>query len=78
MSSAKLNQAMLANKVSVQSKQSGEALVWYHDREGVRRTLVVGRFGTFEMAPKRTDAKRLKYSNLEALVKRGAIRIVIG
>lgn len=76
--SIKLKQAILANKVSVESKQSGESLVWYRDREGKRRTVVVGGFKKTELAPKLTEAKLLVYSNLETLVKQRAIRIIAG
>ena len=76
--SVKLKAAMLANKVSVQSKQAGEALVWYRDRDGKRATELISPFATVELAPRLTDAKLLIHSNLDDLVAQRAIRIVAG
>ena len=74
--SKKLKTAILANKVSIRSKQSGEVSVWYRTREGQRSTVVVRGFSTTELAPKLTDAAMLQWSNLDQLVKQGAIEIV--
>ena len=74
--SKKLKAAMLAGKVTILSKQSGQVSVWYRDREGERQTVTVTGFTKVEMAPKLTDAQRLQWSNLEELVKARAIKIL--
>lgn len=74
--SKKLKTAILANKVSIRSKQSGEVSVWYRTREGGRSTIVVRGFTTTELAPKLTEAAQLQWSNLEQLVKQGSIEIL--
>ena len=74
--SKKLKAAMLGNEVLVRSKQTGQLLVWFRDRDGKRKTALVSPFTTVELAPKLTDAKLLQWSNLAQLVKLGAIEIV--
>ena len=75
--SKKLKAAMMAGKVVVRSKQSGEVSIWYRDRDGRRQTVLVPGFAEVELAPKLTDAKLLQWSNVEDLVKqRGGIAIV--
>jgi hypothetical protein len=73
--SKKLKAAMMAQQVSVRSRQSGEISVWYRDREGKRQTVVVRPFTTIELAPKLTEAKLLQWSNLDQLIRQGAIEI---
>ena len=68
--------AILSGKVTVRSKQSGQVSIWYRDRDGERKTVVVGPFATVELAPKLTDAARLQWSNVEQLVKQRSIAIV--
>lgn len=74
--SKKLKAAMMADKVVIRSKQSGQVSVWYRDRNGERKFVVVNGFATVELAPKLTDAVRLQWSNVEQLVKARAIAIV--
>ena len=74
--SLKLKQAILSNKVSVRNKTSVEVKIWYRTREGNRATKNLGPFAVTELAPKLTDAARLRTSNLDDLVKRGAIAIL--
>lgn len=74
--SKKLKAAILAEKVSVRGKTSGETSVWFRDPEGKRVSITIGPFATVELAPKMTEAKMLHWSNLEELVKRGAIEIL--
>lgn len=74
--SLKLQQAIIAEKVSVRNKTAVEVQIWYRTREGARATKIVGPFAIVELAPKLTDAIRLRASNLDSLVKRGAITIL--
>lgn len=74
--SKKLKAAIMAGTVKVQSTQSGQVSVWYRDREGNRKTVLVSGFSVVELAPKLTSAELLPWSNIEQLTKQGAIRVL--
>lgn len=75
--SKKLKAAMLASKVEIRSKQTGEVTVRYLDRNKKRAQVKIAPFATIELVPRRTDAKLLQFSNLERLVKLGAVAIEV-
>lgn len=74
--SKKLKQAIMLKEVSVRNKTSGEVSVWYRTEEGERRTQILKPFSAQELAPKLVDARYLQFSNLEDLVRRGAVQIL--
>lgn len=74
--SKKLKQAIMLKKVSVRNKTSGEVSVWYRDENGTRRTKIIKPFTTQELSPKLVEADFLQFSNLEDLVRKGAIQIL--
>ena len=74
--SKKLKSAILAEKVSVRNKITGEVNVWFRGRDLQRHTLILRTFAEEELAPKHTEAVLLQFSNLEDLVKQGLIEIL--
>lgn len=73
--SKKFKAALQSGTVTLRSKSAGEVSVWYIDRSNKRAFTVLRPFATKEMAPKMTDAARLRHSNIEDLVRKGLVAI---
>jgi len=74
--SKKLHAAIHNGNVSVKNRRGVEVLVWYRNKNGERRTVIIPPMGIVEIAPRLTEAKMLQWSSLKDAVRRGDLDIL--
>jgi hypothetical protein len=75
--SSRLVRAIKAGKVVVENRTNAEVVLRFIDNEGVKTQRYLPPRGDYELCPKHSPIKFLKFSNVKDLIGRRAIRVVV-